>query len=314
MVSLERNGRHFCGRQLNGSAQGLIFASIPSPSAVRLKNRPKGFTLIELLVVIAIIAILAAMLLPALSHAKQQGLSTQCLSNEKQMQLGWHLYTQDNRGDLMLNSIGNEETFVPPSWTYGYLQLTALVPDEALIQRCIQEITNGLLYPYVGNLKVYQCPAETTLFPYQTSSATPTSNIQMALLVRNYSMSGYMNGPLNWSGPYSPFCVKETDIQHPTPARAFVFVHEANFDVGDSYFVLDIIDRNWTCVPSGIHLKGDNFSFADGHCEHFTWLEQNTLNAVVDSTNVVSASPTDKDYTRIAAAYETPFHGDERGD
>jgi prepilin-type N-terminal cleavage/methylation domain-containing protein len=91
--------------------------SSPLPSAASAEGNPRriGFTLIELLVVIAIIAILAAMLLPALALAKQQAVSTQCMSNEKQLVLAWKMYSDDFKNVFPYN----EEGGAPPAWVYG---------------------------------------------------------------------------------------------------------------------------------------------------------------------------------------------------
>jgi hypothetical protein len=105
--------------------------------------------------------------------------------------------------------------------------------------------------------------------------------------------------------------VKETDIQHPPPARAFVFVHEADLTMASTFgnFMIYIGNRNWVTFPSTIHFKGDNFSFADGHCEHWTGYEQNTLNLNDVSGPLLAVSPTDKDFNRVAAAYATRLTG-----
>jgi prepilin-type N-terminal cleavage/methylation domain-containing protein len=266
-----------------------------------------AFTLIELLVVIAIIAILAAMLLPALSKAKMQGQSTSCLSNEKQLQLGWLSYANDDLGYLVPNSPGSVDADNPssPAWVYGDVSPGAATPSDQLN---VTNIKLGLLFPYVGNFLVYACPAETEIIKVGNQSGAR---------VRNYSIGGQMNGQDNLGGldvdNYSPWCVKETDIQHPPPSRALVFLHESDQTIDDGYWAIQVIPRVWQNAPSSIHIRVDNFSFADGHAEHWTWLEQNTVSldqySVNGSYNVPALSPTDADFARVAAAYSTPLAG-----
>jgi prepilin-type N-terminal cleavage/methylation domain-containing protein len=147
-------------------------------SAMIMKKKtpqPHGFTLIELLVVIAIIAILAAMLLPALSRAKATAARTSCLNNLKQLILSCHLYTNDNKDTLPFPNWESNANGVP-----GWLTTAPYNPNDLGTN-----ISKGVLWQYVRNYKIWRCPS--------TLTNTATFRLRQNKL-SDYIMSGLFCG------------------------------------------------------------------------------------------------------------------------
>jgi prepilin-type N-terminal cleavage/methylation domain-containing protein/prepilin-type processing-associated H-X9-DG protein len=226
-------------------------------------NPVDGFTLIELLVVIAIIAILAALLLPSLSRAKEKGERVRCLSNLKQLGLGWYMYKDDNQGRVVINDPWGAPSG-KPSWMYGNMVIAIEATNTALIER-------GLLYPYAPNSSVYRCLSD------KTSK------------VRSYSMQSQLGCFFN-GNPYDPQAAAgipgyptvyvETQIQKPPPSQAMVFLDERSEGLNDGFYFLGAEGDQWTDLPAIWHSQGCNFSFADGHAEHWRWFDSRTLTVV----------------------------------
>jgi prepilin-type N-terminal cleavage/methylation domain-containing protein/prepilin-type processing-associated H-X9-DG protein len=235
-------------------------------------TRRRGFTLIELLVVIAIIAILAALLLPALAKAKLKGQSIACVSNMHQLSLAWNMYSDDFNGMLVPNWILDNRAWI--DGTTG----SVITPVGATN---LAAIINGLLFKYNPNVGVYLCPAA-----IKGPSAAPNVRV-----VRNYSLEGRMGGASDadaaqygvqstvWVlGAAYPQYKKMTDIHLPPPSEAMTFVDESIETVDDGYFAVNDTNHatDWQNSPTVRHGKSGVLAFADGHSERWRWRTLNT--------------------------------------
>ncbi len=163
----------------------MRFASRSVSQSAKRYLTNHGLTLIELLLVIAIIAILAGLLLPALSRAKAKGQSAVCQSSLKQLMLGWTLYSDDNN-DRLAGSIAVRRVNQPGSW----------VPGNARQDRTASNIMAGVMFRYAPAVGAYRCPAD---------RATVTGEKGL-LRTRTYTFNGWMNSSVNagTSGGWSP--------------------------------------------------------------------------------------------------------------
>jgi prepilin-type N-terminal cleavage/methylation domain-containing protein/prepilin-type processing-associated H-X9-DG protein len=262
----------------------------------KFKIRPGGFTLIELLVVIAIIAILAAMLLPALSRAKAKAQSIHCVSNAKQLTLCWTMYAHDNRDQLIPNWISSSTGHsAPEAWVQGDV-------DRLPGATNVADIKAGRLFAYNTSLGIYQCPG--------LSSAKAPAGVPENQLVRTLSMSQRMNagdgteassaGPVldlqSWNG--CPMFKKLAQVQRPDPSEAFVFADESRTTINDGLVnvVLPPMTMQWGDIFTARHSNGATFSFADGHAEHWKWVAINTELAMNSPVKDI------RDYKRVVNA------------
>ena len=224
-------------------------------------RQPSGcggaFTLVELLVVIAIIGLLAAWLLPALARAKTSAKSTACLNNLRTLQTCWLAYAHDYDDGLPPNRSVRENGVwrsTPDSW---------IGSSSAIYDVTTRPIEEGLLFKYDYNrsLATYRCPAD-------TSQVLGPGNKPLGLLrTRSYSMSGCYGGRTN---EVQSVITKLSDVGNPT--RSFVFVDEHEDSIDDAHFLVwDFPDTRWVNMLTGRHGRAGNFSFADGHVEHWLW-------------------------------------------
>jgi prepilin-type N-terminal cleavage/methylation domain-containing protein/prepilin-type processing-associated H-X9-DG protein len=308
-----RRGIHWIlpGEYANGSHSNGPMSRHPNSAGPVNPRQPgtfrrlaRAFTLIELLVVIAIIAILAALLLPALWKAKEESKRVNCMGNLKQLQLCWQMYADDYGGvlapndDITTESPTGNANFNQLSWCEGHARVDT---STAFIQA-------GLLFPYDKSTAIYHCPSDVS----QVDDGF--GNLLPLLRTRSYNMSQSVNGlgmlpnpdnpnsyPVDWN---QPCFLRLSSITNPTPTGLFVFVDENEGTLVDAQFgysMPNYTPGEWWDMPSNRHNQGADFSFADGHVEYWHWAVP-MIDPFPANNAVPVASGQTPDYTRVGNA------------
>ena len=256
----------------------------------QLTNAPRrssygyGFTLVELLVVIAVIAILASLLMSALTRTKMRAQGTFCLNNTRQLTLAWKTYSDDRDDRLPYNLAMNGEGSSQPVSSKTNLNWVNDIMDWEVHLDNIDStgITDASLWPYARSLGIYHCPADNVVSSVQAAAGWSSR-------IRSYSMNAMVgdagavsDGGRNKNNPdYVQFFTMSA-ISH--PANIFIFLDEHPDSINDGYFLNKAVDINyassyagkssvaqWIDLPASFHNGGASFSFADGHSESHRW-------------------------------------------
>jgi prepilin-type N-terminal cleavage/methylation domain-containing protein/prepilin-type processing-associated H-X9-DG protein len=226
-----------------------------------------AFTLIELLVVIAIIAILAALLLPALGRAKVRAQAIMCMSNTKQLTLAWISYASDNNDTLVIN-----DNATTPTWCPGWLDWTTQSFNTNTLFLSDEQYAMMALY-YAKQYKLFKCPADMYASPPQRAAGWSSR-------VRSISMDAAMGAGYK-AFDYCKPIKKMGELVRPPPAMAWVLVDEHPDSINDSMLyvntTLSPASAEWVDWPASSHDGACGFSFADGHSEIHKWRDRRTI-------------------------------------
>ncbi|MCE5340293.1 MAG: prepilin-type N-terminal cleavage/methylation domain-containing protein [Planctomycetaceae bacterium] len=260
-----------------------------------------GFTLIELLVVISIIAMLLSILMPALGKAREQARRIDCQSHLEQLTTAWHMYANSNDDKLC-----SSDTRIAPIFNYTACWVNDGIADVNNLKGGNEDcIKNGVLWPYLKTIKVYECQNASN---YKSINARPNR-------IRDYSLAktmGFPNDPHEQLGKVTPLATKEPSLTYRVFSRIKIPSEKMTFIDADGGYRVKGLD--WLCGPfwpvvegsNGVrweigekllfghtnaniitarHNNGCNLSFADGHCSYWKYKDKRTIKMCVEQTD-----------------------------
>lgn len=258
-------------------------------------SRAAAFTLIELLVVMAVIAVLAALLLPALSGAQAKATQAACRNNLRQLQLACTVYTDEandrlpyNLGENEIKALEQQQVYI--NWSTPLLDWEANPDNTNTVL-----LTQGGIGPYTGeSSRVYKCPRDNYVSDIQRAQGWHAR-------VRSFSMNAMMGdaGAFSRTGAnvnnpgYKQFFRVTQVLQ---PSQIFVFIEEHPDSIEDGYFLNKPDDPQWLRMPAAHHAGAVNLSFTDGHVESHKWRCASTLLPVQPGVGYLPApiAPSDR--------------------
>ena len=266
-------------------------ANTPNPCPRFQPRTSRGFTLIELLVVIAIIAILAALLLPALTRAKLKAQGVQCMNNHRQLSFAWRLYTEDNNDRLLWASSRPVGSWSIYTWCNGRMDFTTSPSnwDPSV------DIHKSQMWPYCGkSVGIWRCPADRS---YVTVSGVRRPRVRS--MAMNAYVGGFGGGPIATGnmGAYTVY-TKYSQLSRPGADKIFVFIDEREDAINWGNFLHDMTgytnnapgSYQWLDLPGAYHGNAGGLSFADGHSEIKKWRDGRTSRPISEGIPIFDGS------------------------